>query len=1029
MVSGLCLKDQRSLLLQLKSDYHLSADSRKLVTWSESIGCCEWSGVTCDDEGHVLGLDLSGESLVGGFDNSSTIFSLKHLQYLNLASNEFNSEIPSGFNKLENLTYLNLSKAGFIGQVPSEEISQMTRLVTLDISTHSELSITNLGNLVKNLVNIKQLYLDDVNISARGEEWNSAMLQIPTLQELSMSGCQLSGPLESSLTRLENISLLCLDWNNFSSPVPETFANFKNLTTLSLVACGLTGMFPQKIFQVPTLTLIDISYNDYLNGFFPDFSLNAYLQDLIVTSTNFSGPLPNSIGNLRNLTTLDLSSSQFNGTVPNVLSNLTQLVELDLSGNSFGGSIPSLTLCKKLDRVSLGGNHFTGEIPTTHFAGLANLAELSLKDNFFTGVFPFSIFMLPSLETKQLSKNEFSGKLNEFRNVSSSIQELDLSNNHLEGHIPMSIFQLSTLVQLDLSFNKFNGTLDLHMVNKLGNLDRLDLSNNNLSLIDITTSKSNSLLFPIVTSVNLASCNLTTFPQFLKNQSSLYELDLSNNHIAGMIPKWIWNQKSLKFLNLSHNYLTNWVEPLLINCSNLKLVDLHSNQLQGPLQALPPFVFYLDYSNNNLSSFIPPNIGSLLSMIEYLYFSSNNLNGTIPESICNASLLSVLDLSNNVLTGAIPKCLIPMLGTLTVLDLSRNKLNGTIDTLFHGTCELRTLNLNGNSLQGKVPKYLANCTNLEVLDLGNNKILDNFPCLLKSIATLSVLILRSNNLHGPLKCPVTWPSIQIIDLASNNFSGRVPNSFFETWKAMMKQGNLSKADYLQFKKPGFKVYQDSVTVISKNQEMQLVRILTIFTSVDLSCNKFEGLVPEEFGQLKALYILNLSHNAFSSHIPSSLGNLKNLESLDLSNNKLTGEIPTQLASISFLEFLNLSNNHLEGRIPTGTQIQSFEAASFKGNDGLCGPPLTLNCNSDSPPASSSNVDNEKSSIDWNFISVELGITFGIGTIILPILFCKSWRIWYWERVDNLLYRIFPQLDWVYEYHGGQGYRTLRWMRN
>ena len=51
-----------------------------------------------------------------------------------------------------------------------------------------------------------------------------------------------------------------------------------------------------------------------------------------------------------------------------------------------------------------------------------------------------------------------------------------------------------------------------------------------------------------------------------------------------------------------------------------------------------------------------------------------------------------------------------------------------------------------------------------------------------------------------------------------------------------------------------------------------------------SCNKFEGSILEEIGQLKALHMLNLSHNDFSSHIPSSFENFKNLESLNLSHN-------------------------------------------------------------------------------------------------------------------------------------------------
>ncbi|KAK7382512.1 hypothetical protein VNO80_01370 [Phaseolus coccineus] len=135
--TGKCLEDQQSLLIQLKNNLTFEPEnSSKLKLWNQSIECCNWRGVTCDDEGRVIGLDLSGELIGGGFDDSSVVFSLQHLQKLNLADNNFSSVVPSGFNKLENLTYLNLSCAGFVGQIPIE-ISQMTRLVTLDISSLS----------------------------------------------------------------------------------------------------------------------------------------------------------------------------------------------------------------------------------------------------------------------------------------------------------------------------------------------------------------------------------------------------------------------------------------------------------------------------------------------------------------------------------------------------------------------------------------------------------------------------------------------------------------------------------------------------------------------------------------------------------------------------------------------------------------------------------------------------------------------------------------------------------------------------
>ncbi|KAM3327555.1 hypothetical protein P3S68_033902 [Capsicum galapagoense] len=59
---------------------------------------------------------------------------------------------------------------------------------------------------------------------------------------------------------------------------------------------------------------------------------------------------------------------------------------------------------------------------------------------------------------------------------------------------------------------------------------------------------------------------------------------------------------------------------------------------------------------------------------------------------------------------------------------------------------------------------------------------------------------------------------------------------------------------------GDSYYHDSVMVSSKGLELELLRILTIYTTIDLSNNKFEGYIPSIMGDLIALRVLNLSHN-------------------------------------------------------------------------------------------------------------------------------------------------------------------------
>lgn len=189
--------------------------------------------------------------------------------------------------------------------------------------------------------------------------------------------------------------------------------------------------------------------------------------------------------------------------------------------------------------------------------------------------------------------------------------------------------------------------------------------------------------------------------------------------------------------------------------------------------------------------------------------------------------------------------------------------------------------------------------------------------------------------------------------------------------------------------------------------MELIKILTAFTSTDFSNNSFEGQIPKELGELKRLHVLDLSNNALRGQIPSSFGNLHQLESLDLSRNHLNGAIPASLSNLNFLSFLNLSYNHLVGRIPTGSQIQTFPADSFKRNDGLCGPPLTPNCiYNEAPmlPESKSDI-----CVQWDLISAEIGFIVGFGVVIGPLVFSSTWRRHYFGCLENIAFRMLPRV--------------------
>ncbi|XWS10548.1 hypothetical protein CRYUN_Cryun38cG0005200 [Craigia yunnanensis] len=124
-------------------------------------------------------------------------------------------------------------------------------------------------------------------------------------------------------------------------------------------------------------------------------------------------------------------------------------------------------------------------------------------------------------------------------------------------------------------------------------------------------------------------------------------------------------------------------------------------------------------------------------------------------------------------------------------------------------------------------------------------------------------------------------------------------------------------------------YSFSLQIAIKGVEIELVKVSTMLTSIDLSNNKFQGEIPKVIGELISLKGLNLSHNNFSGCIPTSIGNLISLEWLDLSSNKLVGTIPERLLDLSFLSIFNVSENQLKGPILKANNLTHLETIHSK----------------------------------------------------------------------------------------------------
>ncbi|XLS82465.1 hypothetical protein HN51_048296 [Arachis hypogaea] len=377
-----------------------------------------------------------------------------------------------------------------------------------------------------------------------------------------------------------------------------------------------------------------------------------------------------------------------------------------------------------------------------------------------------------------------------------------------------------------------------------------------------------------------------------------------------------------------------------------------------------------------------------VSNISRVYF-----NSSVPSKFNKLENLTYLNLSHAGFVGQFhfPFLLIQgtvsnwiwRLDSLDYLDITHNFLTNFEGPLQNRTHNLYSLYLQFNKLQEQIPGFLHYAS---FVDYSSNNFSSVIPADIGHYMSDTIyLSLANNSFHGSIPHSLCNASnLQVLDLSNNKISGKVPQYISKF---------LCSKDYC-FQ---WKSISRATSKVSGTLHCLRVVFWKKIQIVDVAFNyKFPGIW---FRNWKAMM--------------SNVGeDQSKLESLGLSNNSLEGEIPNNLASLSFLSALNLFYNHLIGKIPPGTQLQSFEASSFEGNDGLYGPPLTKTPDHGMhtlPPLAMPPCGSLACEVHWNLVSAELGSVFGLRIVIVPLLFWKKWRLQYWQFLDRILCRIFPLL--------------------
>ncbi|KAA0039946.1 receptor like protein 30-like [Cucumis melo var. makuwa] len=381
--------------------------------WNESTDCCLWDGVECDDkgQGHVVGLHLGCSLLQGPLHPNSTLFTLSHLQTLNLSYNEFlgspispqfgimltklrvldlsyssfqgQGEISESIYRQLNLIYLVLNSNNISGVLDLDMLLRIPNLSVLQISNSSQLSIFSTNGSFSNLTYIEcELRSLDLNDNQIEGELPQSLLNCRNLEVLDLGNNNITGYFPYWLKAALNLQVLILRSNRFYGHINNSFTkdSFSNLRIIDLSHNYFSGPLPSKFFnnmraiqevenQKSNFSLQNYYYRDSivisLKGLEQSLEINLFIWKTIDLSSNdFNGEIPKEIGTLRSLVGLNLSHNKLRGGIPTSLGNLSNLEWLDLSSNELFGSIPpQLVSLTFLSCLNLSQNQLSGPIP------------------------------------------------------------------------------------------------------------------------------------------------------------------------------------------------------------------------------------------------------------------------------------------------------------------------------------------------------------------------------------------------------------------------------------------------------------------------------------------------------------------------------------------------------------------------------------------------------------------------------------------------------------------------------------------
>jgi hypothetical protein len=454
----------------LPSTMVLSSTSAMSSSPLVSSSFCNWFGITCDADEHVIAIDLRTNNLNGYLPS---LCALTHLTSINMLANRLLSgQIPSLCCHVPLMKTIILGQTNVDGPLPSC-LADMPLLDEVDV----------LYNPMSG---------PDLNVLDRLH---------------SLTGLRLSGRFGGVMPSMANVTRL--GWFFFrsllvNSTLPSGMCNWKHLTGMAITDTIFTGGLPSCLSDTQ-MSAWYVARNPYLTGTIPALPLTISSARIL---TNGFDDIVSPIANLPRLSSLTLNHNRLRY-FP-VLFNLPILYEFNINENQVTGDVRIESMLPSLTLMDISKNGLSGSLNWTSL--IPSIATLNLADNAFNSSHTKDLHPGSKLRDLVLSGNPLNW----------TYPEMDYMNP-MSPNCPI-VPSAPALLSLQLSRTGLSGPYAsmLYCLNEVyPNLITLDASMNALE----------TPLAPLQSEDEVA-CNITQiWPKYL---IWLQTLDISHNHLRSV---------------------------------------------------------------------------------------------------------------------------------------------------------------------------------------------------------------------------------------------------------------------------------------------------------------------------------------------------------------------------------------------------------------------------------------------------------------------------------------------------------------